>query len=333
MIAGDGAACQIDRTCGDRIERAAILGFVILDGAAVHIEGAACLVHTTPECPENSAAGLVAVVFGDLTAVHVEHAILVIQRDGSAAALAGDLTAGEFAAEHIQSAGIEVNAGAAPDVLRRALEGAAALTVAENKPGVISHFDLLFTVGGQRLTVQAQMQGLAINDQITVEGGIACQIDVGGIIGIRNAAGAVPCRIGHIGMGGMVARVDITAADAVGVRRLYGDALVGGLHRGLYCGFIRVGSAGIRLFLIRGLGRFVLCRSGVLAAALHRRAFRAADGAIRVHALCRAGGFTDAYYLLLLLLLCIAGRGVLAIGEYRHRQQAQRQRQCQQNRK
>ena len=333
MIAGDGAACQIDRTCGDRIERAAILGFVILDGAAVHIEGAACLVHTTPECPENSAAGLVAVVFGDLTAVHVEHAILVIQRDGSAAALAGDLTAGEFAAEHIQSAGIEVNAGTAPDVLRRALEGAAALTVAENKPGVISNLDLFFAVGGQRLTVQAQMQGLAINDQITVDGGIARQIDVGGIVGIRNAAGAVPCRIGHIGMGGMVARVDITAADAVGVRRLYGDALVGGLHRGLYCGFIRVGSAGIRLFLIRGLGRFVLCRSGVLAAALHRRAFRAADGAIRVHALCRAGGFTDAYYLLLLLLLLCRGRCVLAIGEYRHRQQAQRQRQYQQDRK
>lgn len=168
---------------------------------------------------------------------------------------------------------------------------------------------------------------------MAADGGIACQIDVGGIVVICDAAGAVPCRIGHIGMGGMVARVDITAADAVGVRRLYGDALVGGLHRGLYCGFIRVGSAGIRLFLIRGLGRFVLCRSGVLAAALHRRAFRAADGAIRVHALCRAGGFTDAYYLLLLLLLCIAGRGVLAIGEYRYRQQAQRQRQCQQDRK
>ena len=330
----DGAAGHIDGAAGGGEERTAVLGSVILDGAAVHIEGAAGDVWLVcVEFPENGAAVVIAVVAGDLTAVHVEYALMVLHGDGTAAATLGDFTAGELAAEHIQSAGIEVNAGAAPDVLRRALEGAAALTVAENKPGVISHFDLLFAVGGQCLAVQAQIQRPAVNDQIAVEGGIACQIDIGGIVGIRNAAGAVPCRIGHIGMGGMVARVDITAADAVGVRRLYGDALVGGLHRGLYCGFIRVGSAGIRLFLIRGLGRFVLCRSGVLAAALHRRAFRAADGAIRVHALCRAGGFTDAYYLLLLLLLCIAGRGVLAIGEYRHRQQAQRQRQCQQDRK
>ena len=334
FIAGDGAAGQIDAAAGGGEERTAVLGGVILDGAAVHIESAAGGVRLVCiEFPENGAAVVIAVVAGDITAVHVEYALLVIHGDGSAAATFGDFTAGELTAEHVQSAGVEVNAAAAPDVLRCALDGAAALTVAENKPGVISHFDLLFAVGGQCLAVQAQIQRPAVNDQIAVEGGIACQIDIGGIVGIRNAAGAVPCRIGHIGMGGMVARVDIIAADAVGVRRLYGDALVGGLHRGLYCGFIRVGSAGIRLFLIRGLGRFVLCRSGVLAAALHRRAFRAADGAIRVHALCRAGGFTDAYYLLLLLLLCIAGRGVLAIGEYRHRQQAQRQRQCQQDRK
>ena len=308
MIAGDGAACQIDRTCGDRIERAAILGFVILDGAAVHIEGAACLVHTTPECPENSAAGLVAVVFGDLTAVHVEHAILVIQRDGSAAALAGDLTAGELAAEHIQSAGIEVNAGAAPDVLRCALDGAATLAVAEDKPGVISHFDLLFAVGGQCLAVQAQIQRPAVNDQIAVEGGIACQIDIGGIVGIRNAARAIPRLIGHIGVAGVVACCDAAAADAVGVACLRGDVLIGGLHRG-HLGFIRVGCDGIRLFLIRRLG-FRLLR--LLGLAL---------GLLRI------------YFLLLLLLLLCRGRCVLAIGEYRHRQQAQRQRQCQQDRK
>ena len=299
MIAGDGAACQIDRTCGDRIERAAILGFVILDGAAVHIEGAACLVHTTPECPENSAAGLVAVVFGDLTAVHVEHAILVIQRDGSAAALAGDLTAGEFAAEHIQSAGIEVNAGAAPDVLRRALEGAAALTVAENKPGVISHFDLLFAVGGQCLAVQAQIQRPAVNDQIAVEGGIACQIDIGGIVVICDAARTVPRRIGYVGVAGVIACCDAAAADAVGVACLRGDALIGGLHRG-HLGFIRVGCAIFRLLLIRGLG------------------FR---------------GLLQLLLFLLFLPFLRLCRAVLAIGEYRHRQQAQRQRQCQQDRK
>ena len=176
------------------------------------------------------------------------------------------------------------------------------------------------------------MQGLAINDQITVEGGIACQIDVGGIVVICDAARTVPRRIGYVGVAGVIACCDAAAADAVGVACLRGDALIGGLHRG-HLGFIRVGSAVVRLFLIRRLGRFVLCRSGVLAAALRRRAFRAADGAIRVHALCRAGGFTDAYGLLLLLLLRIAGCCVLAIGEYRHRQQAQRQRQCQQERK
>ena len=303
MIVGDGAACQIDRTCGDRIERAAILGFIVFDGAAVHIEGSARRVLTTPECLENSAAGLVAVIAGNFTTVHVEHTLGIVQSDGSAAALTGDFAAGELTAEHVQRAGVEVNAGAAPDVLRRALEGAAALTVAEDKPGVISHFDLLFAVGGQCLAVQTQIQRPAVNDQIAAEGGIACQIDIGGIVGIRNAAGAIPCRIGHIGMGGMVARVDITAADAVGVRRLYGDALVGGLHCGLYCGFIRVGSAGIRLFLSRGLSFW-----GLLWLLLF-------------------------LLLLLLLLLLRFCRAVLALGEYRHRQQAQRQRQCQQDRK
>ena len=333
FIAGDGAAGQIDAAAGGGEERTAVLGSVILDGAAVHIESAAGGVRLVCiEFPENGAAVVIAIVAGDLTAVHVEHALFVLHGDGSAAATFGDFTAGELTAEHVQRAGVEVNAAAAPDVLRCALDGAATLAVAEDKPGVISNLDLFFAVGGQRLTVQAQMQGLAINDQITVEGGIACQIDVGGIVVICDAARTVPRRIGYVGVAGVIACCDAAAADAVGVACLRGDALVGGLHRG-HLGFIRVGSAVVRLFLIRRLGRFVLCRSGVLAAALRRRAFRAADGAIRVHALCRAGGFTDAYGLLLLLLLRIAGCCVLAIGEYRHRQQAQRQRQCQQERK
>ena len=299
MIAGDGAACQIDRTCGDRIERAAILGFVILDGAAVHIEGAACLVRTTPECPENSAAGLVAVVFGDLTAVHVEHAILVIQRDGSAAALAGDLTAGELAAEHIQSAGIEVNAGTAPDVLRRALEGAAALTVAEDKPSAVLDLNFSSTIAGKGLAVQAQVKVFAVHRQMAVDGGIARQIDVGRVAGIADAAGTVPRLIGHVGVAGVIACCDAAAADAVGVACLRGDALIGGLHRG-HLGFIRVGCAIFRLLLIRGLG------------------FR---------------GLLRLLLFLLFLPFLRLYRAVLALGEYRHRQQAQRQCQCQQDRK
>lgn len=84
------------------------------------------------------------------------------------------------------------------------------------------------------------MQGLAINDQITVEGGIACQIDVGGIVVICDAARTVPRRIGYVGVAGVIACCDAAAADAVGVACLRGDALVGGLHRG-HLGFIRVG--------------------------------------------------------------------------------------------
>lgn len=90
----------------------------------------------------NGAAVVIAVVAGDLTAVHVEYALMVLHGDGTAAATLGDFTAGELAAEHIQSAGIEVNAGTAPDVLRCALDGAATLAVAEDKPGVISNLDL-----------------------------------------------------------------------------------------------------------------------------------------------------------------------------------------------
>lgn len=143
------------------------------------------------------------------------------------------------------------------------------------------------------------MQGLAINDQITVEGGIACQIDVGGIVVICDAARTVPRRIGYVGVAGVIACCDAAAADAVGVACLRGDALVGGLHRG-HLGFIRVGCAIFRLLLIRGLGFWGLLRLLL--------------------------------FLLFLPFLRLC-RAVLAIGEYRHRQQAQRQRQCQQERK
>ena len=106
---------------------------------------------------QNGAAVVLAVVAGDLAAVHIEYALLVIQSDGSAAAFAGDFAAGELAAEHIQRAGIKVNAGTAPDTLRRTLEGAAAPTVTEDKPSAV--FDLNFgcAVAGKGLAVQAQI--------------------------------------------------------------------------------------------------------------------------------------------------------------------------------
>ena len=157
-IAGDGAAGHIDGPAGGGEERAAVLGGVILDGAAVHIESAAGGVrHVCIEFPENGTAVVLAVVAGDLAAVHIEYALLVIQSDGSAAAFAGDFAAGELAAEHIQRAGIKVNAGTAPDTLRRALKGASTLTVAENKSTAVFDLNLGCAVAGKGLAVQAQI--------------------------------------------------------------------------------------------------------------------------------------------------------------------------------
>ena len=158
FIAGDGAAGHVDGAAGGGEERTAVLGLVILDRAAVHIEGAAGDVrHVSIEFPKNSTAVVFAVVTGNLTAVHVEHALLVIHGDGTAAATAGDLTAGELAAEHIKGACVEVDAGAAPDVLCRTLEGAATLTVAENKPTAVFDLNLGCAVAGKGLAVQAQI--------------------------------------------------------------------------------------------------------------------------------------------------------------------------------
>ena len=76
--------------------------------------------------------------------------------DGSAA-IAGDFAAGELAAEHIQRAVIKVNAGTAPDILRRALDGAAALTVTEDKPTAVFDLNLGCAVAGKGLAIQAQI--------------------------------------------------------------------------------------------------------------------------------------------------------------------------------
>ena len=227
-IPGDGAAGHLDGAAGGGEECAAILGRVVLDDAAVHIESAAGGVrYVCIEFPENGAAVVIAVVAGDFATVHVEYALLVIQSDGSAAAFAGEL-----AAEHIQRTGIKVNAGTAPDTLRRALEGAAALTVAEDKASAVFDLDFSGTVAGKRLAVQAQVKGFAVHRQMAADGGAARQIDVGGIVRIRNAVRAVPCRIGHVGMAGVVARRDAASADAVLVLICQqGDALIGGLHR------------------------------------------------------------------------------------------------------
>ena len=233
FIAGDGAAGHVDGAAGGGEECAAVLGGVILDGAAVHIESAAGGVrHVCIEFPENGTAVVIAVVAGDFATVHIEYALLVIQSDGSAAAFAGDFAAGELAAEHIQRAGIKVNAGTAPDTLRRALKGAATLTVAENKSTAVFDLDFSSIVAGKRLAVQAQVKGFTVHRQMTADGGVACQIDVGGIVRMRNAVRAVPRLIGHVGMAGMIPRRDAASADAVLVLICQqGDARFIGLHR------------------------------------------------------------------------------------------------------
>ena len=87
----------------------------------------------------------------------VKYALLVIQSDGSAAAIAGNYAASALAAEHIQRAVIKVNAGTAPDILRRALDGAAALTVTEDKPTAVFDLNLGCAVAGKGLAIQAQI--------------------------------------------------------------------------------------------------------------------------------------------------------------------------------
>ena len=99
-ISEDRAAFQVDRAAGGGEERTAVFRRVILDDAAVHIKSAAGGVRLVCiEFPENRTAIIVAVVAGNLAAVHIEYAQLVIQRDGTAAATFGDFSAGELAAE------------------------------------------------------------------------------------------------------------------------------------------------------------------------------------------------------------------------------------------
>ena len=242
-IAGDlRAAGNVDLTIAAHIDGAAsgivvALGrFIAGDGAAGHVDGAAGGVrHVCIEFPENGTAVVIAVVAGDFATVHIEYALLVIQSDGSAAAFAGDFAAGELAAEHIQRAVVEVDAHAAP-TRGSALDGAAALTVTENKSTAVFDLDFSGTVAGKGLAVQAQVKGFAVHRQMTADGGVARQIDVGGIVRIRNAVRAVPRLIGHVGMAGMISRRDAASADAVLVLICQqGDARFIGLHRRSPC--------------------------------------------------------------------------------------------------
>ena len=52
---------------------------------------------------------------------------------------------------------------------------------------------------------------------MAAKGGVLRQVNVGGIVGVGDAARTVPRRIGHIGMAGVIARGNVAAADAVRV--------------------------------------------------------------------------------------------------------------------
>ena len=211
LIARDRAAGQIDRAAAFGIDHAAFLRCVVGDRAAVHVHGATlvvCLVQ------EDRAAGLVAVVAGNFAAVDVQHTLAVIQRDG-AAALSGDLTAGDRTAEDIQGTLVEIHAAAAPDALGRAFDRAASGAVAEDEPSAVFDYDLIRAVAGEGVSAQAEVERCAVHHQIAVDGDILRQIHISGFIGVRNGVCAVPCRERLGGVRGMIPCRSVAAADAV----------------------------------------------------------------------------------------------------------------------
>ena len=211
LIARDRAAGQIDRAAAFGIDHAAFLRCVVGDRAAVHVHGATlvvCLVQ------EDRAAGLVAVVAGNFAAVDVQHTLAVIQRDG-AAALSGDLTAGDRTAEDIQGTLVEIHAAAAPDALGRAFDRAASGAVAEDEPSAVVDRDLIRAVAGEGVSAQAEVERCAVHHQIAVDGDILRQIHISGFIGVRNGVCAVPCRERLDGVCGMIPCRSVAAADAV----------------------------------------------------------------------------------------------------------------------
>ena len=166
----------------ERVDNAAVLSFIVGDKATVNIHGAALFVLIVQE---NRAAGIFAVVVGDLAAVDVQHTLAVIQRD-RAAAVAGNLTAGDLAAENVQRALVEIHAAAAP-AFGCAPDRSASGAVAEDEPSAVVDRDLIRAVAGEGFSVQAEVERCAIHHQIAVEGDILREITyIGSLIGVRN---------------------------------------------------------------------------------------------------------------------------------------------------
>ena len=160
---------------------------------------------------------------------------------------------------------------------------------------------------------------------MAAEGSVPRQVNVGGIVGVRNAACAVPRLISGIGMSRMVARTDTAPAKTVRMRRrLNRRRLVIGRRLDCDLGFCRSGGFLCRFsrfrlllgFLLRvcrflGIVGFVLLFGFVLCAILQGSVFRTAGGTLWVLRFCRTSGCAD------------ASAWFLALGKDRRRQRRQ----------
>ena len=222
-VSGDLTVIEVEDTVlVNRMHRAALFHGLVAGNLATPHDNLRHLIGISAQA-DGAAPSACGVIVDLCAAVHIEHAILVIQSDGTTAATAGNFTAGELAAEHVQRAGIEVNAHTAP-AGGSALDGAAAPTVTEDKPAAVFDLNLICAIAGVSLAVQAQVKRRAIHHKIAVDGGIVCQVNIGSIVVISNTVRAVPRRIGHIGMAGMIPCTDATATDAMKmrfIRKLY----------------------------------------------------------------------------------------------------------------
>ena len=218
FVAGNFAAEEIYGAAIDRINRAAELGTIVFDRAAVEIHSAA-LVALKRTIQEDRAGIAIGFVAGNFAAVHIKDTVDVVQCDGAAATVSS-MAAGNFSAVHIHRTVMKVNSCSAPAAIC-AIDGAAARAVAEDEVRILPHLNLRGTVACKGLAVQAQIQRLSrFYFQVALDRDVIRQADIGGIIvTIIDGRSAVPRLIYHISMGGVVAHIGIAAADAMGVRR------------------------------------------------------------------------------------------------------------------
>ena len=129
-VAGDFATEEIYGAAIDRINRAADLGTIVGNRAAVEIHSAA-LFGLKRTIQEDCAAIAIGFVAGNFAAVHIKDTVDVVQCDGAAATVSS-MAAGDFSAVHIHRTVIKVNSCSAPAAVC-AINGAAARAVAEDE--------------------------------------------------------------------------------------------------------------------------------------------------------------------------------------------------------